>query len=173
MRRVRFSLFVFMLLALTFAGVIGFSNLENMGVADSFHATVANLTFSGNPEGFSNQGKLLATALTLASVTVIVWAFVNFHSTDVSQQPGDYFKFIPQDEGLLMKEIKIAGKSHLAGLKKIDILQKTGTVVFGLKTANTFRLSVPFEKRIPGNSRILVLGNSLQLKEVEKEARSS
>ena len=162
-----------MLLTLTLAGVMGFSNIENMGVVDAFHATVSSLTFSGNVEGFSDHGRLLSTALTLASAGVIVWAFVNFHSSDISQNPGDYFKFIPQEEGLLMKEIKIAGKSHLAGLKKIDILQKTGTVVFGIKSSNTFRLSIPFEKKIPGNSRILVLGSSSQLKEVEKEARSS
>ena len=173
MKRVRFSLFIFMLLVLVSGGVTGFSNFEDKGFADAFHATVASLTFSVNPEGFSSQGKLLATSLTLASVGVLLWAFANFHSSDLSQNPGDYFKLIPQEDGLYIKEIKIAAKSHLAGLKKIDILQKTGTVVFGIKNSGGFRLSVPFEKKITGNSRILVLGNVSQLKEVEKEAKSS
>ena len=172
MRRVRFSIFVFMLLVFLFGGIVGFSNFENMGRIEAFHTTIATLTFSGDSSGFSNQGKLFSSILRIASVGVIVWSFVNFHLSDISGDPGRYFRFIPQDEGLVMREMKINAKSRLAGLKKIEILQKTGTVIFGLKSTNSFRLSVPFEKKIAANSRVLVMGTNLQLKDFEKKAKS-
>ena len=173
MKHVKYSLFVFMIIVLFAAGIIGFSNFESLNTADAFHTTVSALTFSGNSSGFSEQGKLLNSALTLASVAVIVWAFVNFHfrGDDVSHHVTEYFKFIPKDEGLMLKEIKIAKKSHLVGLKKIDILQKTGTVVMAVKKGNAFQLNVPFDLKLAANSKVLVLGTASQFKEVEREAK--
>jgi len=172
MRQVKYSLFVFMLLALVIAGIIGYGNTENLKSVESFHTTIGSLTFSGDSSGFSEQGKLLSTALTLASVAVIVWAFVNFHHTGTaSDQATDFFKFIPQDEGLVLKEIKIAKKSHLAGLTKIKILQKTGTVVFAVKKGNSYGLNIAFNKKLTAGSKALFLGTSSQLKEVEREAK--
>jgi len=174
MRHVKYSLFVFMILVLFIAGMIGFNNLENLSGADSFHTTVAALTFSSHSSGFSEQGKLLNSALAIASVAVIVWAFVNFHfkGDDVSHHAQEYFKFIPKDEGLVLKEIKLAKKSHLAGMKKIEVLQKTGTVIMGIKNKNVFQLNVPFNKKLSANSKLLVMGTPSQIKEVEREAKS-
>ena len=173
MRHVKYSLFIFMIIVLFAAGILGFRNSEYESTVDAFHTTVAALTFSSDNSGFSDRGKLLNSALALASVAVIIWAFVNFHfrGDDVQNHTAEYFKFIPKGEGLVLKEIKISRKSHLAGMKKIELLQKTGTVVMGIKKGNAFQLNIPFNKRLAANSRILVLGAPSQLKEVEREAK--
>jgi len=173
MRHVKYSLFVFMIIVLFAAGIIGFKNFENLSCVNAFHTTVSTLTFSGDSSGFSDQGKLLNSALALASVAVIVWAFINFHfrGDDASHHATEYFKFIPKDEGLMLKEIKIAKKSHLAGLKKIEVLQKTGTVIMAVKKGNAFQLNVPFDTKLAANSKVLVLGSASQFKEVEREAK--
>ncbi|MBS3133147.1 hypothetical protein J4470_03395 [Candidatus Woesearchaeota archaeon] len=173
MRHVKYSLFVFMIIALFASGIIGFSNFESMTTKDAFHSTVAALTFSSNSSGFSEQGKLLNSALALASVAVIVWAFANFHfrGDDVSHHATEYFKFLPKDEGLVLKEIKIAAKSRLSGMKKLEVLQKTGTVVMAVKKGNAFQLNVPFDAKLAANSKVLVMGTLPQIKEVEKEAK--
>jgi len=173
MRHLRYSLFVFMLIVLFFAGQVGFQTIENIKGTDAFHLTVSALTFSSNSEGFSDRGKLLNSALSIASAAVIVWAFVNFHfrGDDAQHHAEQYFKFIPKDEGLVLKEIKIAKNSHLAGVKKIHVLQKTGTVVMAIKKGNSFRLNIPFTQSLTANSKVLVLGSATQLKEVEREAK--
>ncbi len=164
---------VFMLIALFSGGIIGFKSLESASTTDAFHFTVSALTFSSNSAGFSAQGKLLNSALALASVAVIAWTFINFHhqSQAESGKAEEYFKLMPQDEGLVLKEIKVEAKSHLAGLKKVQILQKTGTVVLGLKKGGSFELGVPMTREIAAGSSMLVLGSESQLKEVEKEAK--
>ena len=173
MRHVKYSLFVFMVIVLFAAGIIGFRNFESFSGADAFHTTVAALTFSGSSSGFSEQGKLLHSVLALASVAVIVWAFVNFHfrGDDDTHHVAEYFKVIPKDENLILKEIKIAKKSHLAGMKKMDVLQKIGVVVMAIKQGSVFQLNIPFQKKLTANSKILVLGSPSQLKEVEREAK--
>ncbi|MBI2663780.1 hypothetical protein HYX10_00370 [Candidatus Woesearchaeota archaeon] len=173
MRHVRHSLFAFMVLVLLIAGVIGFNSSENITGMDAFHATVAALTFSSDSTGYTDQGRLLNSALALASAAVIVWAFVNFHvrSADADSQASEYFKFIPKGEGLIMKEILIAKKSHMAGKKKLEVLQKTGTVVMGVKKADSFQLNVPFTQAVTANSRILAMGTASQIKELEREAK--
>ena len=162
-----------MIIALFASGIIGFSNFESMTTKNAFHSTVAALTFSSNSSGFSEQGKLLNSALALASVAVIVWAFANFHfrGDDVSHHATEYFKFLPKDEGLVLKEIKIAAKSRLSGMKKLEVLQKTGTVVMAVKKGNAFQLNVPFDAKLAANSKVLVMGTLPQIKEVEKEAK--
>lgn len=161
-----------MILALFAAGIIGFGNFESLKFTDAFHTTVAALTFSSSSLGFSEQGKLLNSALTIASVAVIVWAFVNFQSAghDV-QHAEDFFKFMPQEEGLALKEVKVAKKSHLAGLRKIEVLQRTGTVVMGIKKGGVFELNVPMNRKLAAGTKALFLGAPSQLKEVEKEAK--
>ncbi len=164
---------VFMLIVLFAGGIIGFNSLENLSKADAFHMTVSALTFSSNSSGFSAQGKLLNSALALASVAVIAWALINFNhhaSTELTTAEG-YFKLIPQDEGLVLKEIKVEAKSHLSGLRKVQILQKTGTVVLGVKKGAVFGLDVPMNREVAAGSTILIMGSELQLKEVEKEAK--
>lgn len=164
---------VFMLIALFAAGIMGFSSIENVPKADAFHLTVSALTFSSSNSGFSAQGKLLNSALALASVAVIAWALINFHHNNQadSSKAEEYFKLMPQDEGLVLKEIKIEAKSHLAGLKKVQILQKTGTVVLGVKKGSIFELDVPMSREIAAGSTVLFLGAESQLSEVEKEAK--
>ncbi len=82
----RYSLFIFMILILFAAGTVGFRSLESMSTPDAFHSTVSALTFSSSPQGLSPEGKLLNSALILASVAVIVWAFVNFHHHESGQE---------------------------------------------------------------------------------------
>lgn len=164
---------VFMLIVLFVGGIIGFGSLEGASKADAFHLTVSALTFSSNSSGFSVQGKLFNSALAIASVAVIAWALINFHRNNQadSSKAEEYFKLMPQDEGLALKEIKIEAKSHLAGLRKVQILQKTGTVVLGVKKGSVFELGVPMERVMAAGSTLLILGSELQLKEVEKEAK--
>ncbi len=164
---------VFMLIVLFAGGMIGFRSLESVPAADAFHLTVSALTFSSDSSGFSAQGKLLNSALALASVAVIAWALINFHhqNSAESTKAEEYFKLMPQDEGLVLKEIRIEAKSHLAGLRKVQILQKTGTVVLGIKKGGIFELDVPMNREIAAGSTMLALGAESQLKEVEKEAK--
>lgn len=164
---------VFMLIALFAGGIIGFSSLEGASKEDAFHLTVSALTFSSDSSGFSAQGKLLNSALALASVAVIAWALINFHhhASAESTKAEEYFKLMPQDEGLVLKEIKVEAKSHIAGLRKVQILQKTGTVVLGVKKGNVFELGVPMNRALAVGSTMLILGSESQLKEVEKEAK--
>ncbi len=164
---------VFMLIALFAGGIIGFSSLENLPTVDAFHLTVSALTFSSDSSGFSAQGKLLNSALALASAAVIAWTLVNFHHNNQadSSKAEEYFKLMPQDEGLVVKEIRVEAKSHLAGLRKVQILQKTGTVVLGIKKGSVFELDVPMSRQITEGSTLLILGAESQLREVEKEAK--
>ncbi len=154
--------------------MMGFNSFENMSGPDAFYTTVSALTFSGDNSGFSEQGKLLNSLLAIASVAVIVWAFANFHykSDDVDNHAQEYFKFIPKGEGLVLKEIKLAKKSHLAGMKKIEVLKKTGTVVMAIKSKNVFQLNIPFNKKLTAGSKALFMGTPSQLKEVEREAKN-
>src|SRR3989338_8480112 len=173
MATVRYSLFAFMIIVLFGAGILGFRNFESIATADAFHATVSSLTFSSDSSGFSAQGKLLNSALALASVAVIAWSLINFHhhSSTESTKAEEYFKLMPQDERLVLRELKIEAKSHLAGLRKVQILQKTGTVVLGVKKGNVFELGVPMNRELAVGSTMLVLGSESQLREVEKEAK--
>lgn len=173
MRHPILSMLVFMLIALFAGGIIGFSSLENLSTVDAFHTTVSALTFSSDSSGFSAQGKLLNSALALASVAVIAWVLINFYHQNQTEstKAEEYFKLMPQDEGLVLKEIKIEAKSHLAGLRKVQVLQKTGTVVLGVKKGGIFEIGVPMERVMAAGSSILILGSELQLKEVEKEAK--
>ncbi len=164
---------VFMLIVLFAGGIIGFSSLESASTVDAFHLTVSAITFSSDSSGFSAQGKLLNSALALASVAVLAWAFINFHhqSSKESTKAEEYFKLMPQDEGLVLKDVKIEAKSHLAGLRKVQLLQKTGTVVLGVKKGNVFELGIPMNRVLAAGSTILILGSESQLREVEKEAK--
>ena len=173
MRHPILSMLVFMLIALFAGGIIGFRNIESVSDVDAFHLTVSALTFSSSSSGFSAQGKMLNSALALASAAVIAWAFINFHHHNQadSSKAEEYFKLMPQDEGLALKEIKIEARSHLAVLRKVQILQKTGTVVLGVKKGSLFELGVPMETVMATGSSMLILGSESQLKEVEKEAK--
>lgn len=166
----RYLLLVFMIIAIVVAGVFGFSRFEGFSVADSFHVTIAALTFSGGSSSFSSQGRLLDTSLAVASVAVIVWAFVNFHrhSSPIPQDVDDYFRFMPPDEGLVLKVVKASSGNGLAGRTKLAILKGTGSVVFGVAKNGFFELDVPMTKRIPKNSGVLLLGNVVQLKKLGK-----
>ena len=173
MATVRYSLFAFMIIVLFGAGILGFRNFESIATADAFHATVSALTFSSDSSGYSQQGKLLNSALALASVAVIVWAFVNFHrhSGQPEQSAADYFKLMPQDEGLVLQEVSAARKSAFAGKTKLAVLQQTGVLVMGVKSGKAFQLNIPFERRIGANSKMLVLGTESQIRNAEKARR--
>jgi hypothetical protein len=164
----RTSLFIFMIVVLLAAGITGFRAFESMPMADSVYSTVSAVTFSSSTAGFSAEGKLLNTALALASVAVIIWAFVNFHQHTRGNEtsPTEYFRLMPQDEGLVLREIKAS--KGIAGKTKLAMLQQTGVLVMAVKKGKSFQLNVPFERKITSGSAILVLGTELQISEVEK-----
>ena len=166
----RYLLLVFMIVSLVVAGVLGFSRFEGFSVADSFHSTISALTFSGDSSSFSAQGRLFGTALAISSVAVIVWAFVNFHrhASAVPHGVDDYFRFMPPDEGLVIKAVKASSGNGLAGRTKLAILKGTGAVVFGVAKNGVFELDVPMTRRVPKNSGVLLLGNAVQLKKLGK-----
>src|SRR3972149_1084152 len=101
------SMLVFMAIALLAGGIIGYQSTESLSLIDAFHTTISTLTFSENSASFSAQGKLLHSALSIATVAVIIWAFINFHSQNNinTEKTEEYFKLIPQDERLMLREI--------------------------------------------------------------------
>jgi hypothetical protein len=169
------SLLIFMVAVLFGAGLIGFQSFEGLGVHESFYTTVSVLTFTG-ADGLSGQGRLLASFLSLGAVAVLVWAFVNLHhkpthKVDVSEEIEDFFKFMPPNQKLAIKDVQVARKSRIAGKRKSDILRLTGSVVFAVKKGAVYDVNVPFSQRIKGGSKVLVMGNQKQIKDFEKEGK--
>jgi len=173
MTHIPYSQMLITILILFIAGTLGFSQLEGVAGTDAFHMTVSAVTLSGNA-GLSDDGKFLQSALALAAVGVIVWGFVHFHHAILQWQipeAAKLFKFIPEGEDLVMKEITVAPGSHLVGMRKIDVLKQTGTIIFGIKKKDSYALTIPFSKKLSADMTFLALGNISQLKDVAREAK--
>ena len=170
MGHVNFSLFIFVILALTISGTIGYSTIEKMSAIDAFHTTIASVTFSNDASSFSSQGKLLNTALALASTGLILWAFVNFH-TPANMPEKKEFSIIPPGEGIVLREILIGKKSRFAGKKKIDFLQETGTMILAIKQKQNYAPNVQFDKKLMPGMKALVMGTEKQVLSAEKAAK--
>ena len=165
---------VFMIAVLFFGGMAGFSNYEGFGAADSFHAVVGALTFSGSSD-YSDRGRMLNSVLSLASVAIIAWAFANMRGSSAPEEPeGDMrnsFNIVPHDEGIIVKEVRILAGSSMAGKTKIHVLEKSGSLVMAIKKKREFKLSVPFDKKLSAGTSVLAFGTQSQIKDFEMRAR--
>ena len=176
MQASRIFLITFVVLVLFFGGMTGFRNSENITTAESFHAAVAALTFSSDGSGYSEQGKMLNSILSLASIIMILWLLVNLRGSDAPEFKGsaeDYFRLLPQDEDLILKEVRISAKSETSGKSKFQILERSGSMVMAVKKTRAFQLNVPFEKKLPAGTTVLAFGTESQLREFEKLARKN
>ncbi len=172
MHHYKYSLFIVVIIVLLMVGSVGFSLSESISPTDGFHNAIQAITFSSNTHEYSSEGRLLNSALALASVVLIIWGFVNFHynrsdqRTDTAQ---DYFKLAPSDEGLVLKEITLAKGSKFANKTKMDILRERGVVVFGVKQKSNYTLNVPLDKKLTGGTIIIALGTPTQLGSFQRE----
>ena len=173
----RIFLIIFVILILFFGGITGFRNSEDLTTADSFHAAVAALTFSSDGSGYSERGKMLNSILSLASIIVMIWLFVNLRGgSDAPEFKGnveDRFRLLPQDEDLILKEVRMSAKSEMSGKSKFQILEMSGSMVMAVKKGGAFQLNVPFEKKFPTGTTVLAFGTESQLREFEKLARKN
>jgi membrane protein insertase Oxa1/YidC/SpoIIIJ len=192
----RFIFVLLLLLVVVSIGTFGYQKIEGFSFIDSLYMTIITITTVGFREvgPLSAQGKLFTIALIMVGVGIVVFAIglfsdwiiqhvirIQHHITrkeltaeellEEGTESEELFNVFGQKE-LILAVVKPSKKSKLAGTKKIDALRRFGVVVLAVEKNNSrFDVNVPFQKRLKGGSRLLVMGTEAQIRELEKLAK--
>lgn len=168
------------LVAVIVLGTAGYTLLEKMPFQDALLSTVSVMATVGAPPSLTAAGKLFTAALIVASVGVLVAAFVKFFSPPLKEEEETltgFFSTTPQTgtglqrENLIMKELKVGSGSPLAGLQKRQVLEKYGVVVVGAKRKSGFDINVPMTAKVKSGSTVLLLGTPATILGVERRRK--
>ena len=162
------------LVAVLVLGIFGYALIEKMPFADAALSAVSVMTTTGAPQNLSASGKLFTAALIIASIGVIVAALVKFFSPPARGEDDmltNFFGASPEDQGLIMKEVKVRSGSSLAGLQKSQIIQRHGVIVVGVKHKGGFDINAPLSMRVKAGSTVLILGTPAAIMSVERKKK--
>ncbi len=162
------------LVAVLVLGTFGYVLIEKMPFADAALSAVSVMTTTGIPQNLSSSGKLFTAALIIASIGIIVAAVVKFLSPQAAAEEemlSGFFGTTPQDQGLIMKEVKVSSGSSLAGLQKSQIIQKHGVIVVGVKRKGGFDINAPLSMRVKAGSTVLLLGTPATILGIERRRK--
>lgn len=163
------------LVAVLILGTVGYVLIEKMPFADAALSAVSVMTTTGLPQNLSASGKLFTAALIIASISIIVAALIKFFSPTVRGEDDtltNFFGASPEDQGLIMKEVKVRSGSSLAGLQKSQIIQRHGVVVVGVKHKGGFDINAPLSMRVKAGSTVLILGTPATAMAVERKKKA-
>lgn len=154
-------------LAVLVLGTVGYAVIGNMSLVDAVFSTVSVVATVNTPEGLSDSGKLFTAALLIVSIGVWITAVVRFLNPPVEGEDVLTGFFAPEQEGFIMKEIRIG--SSLAGMRKAQILQQHGVIVVGVKKKSGFDIDAPATMRVKKGSSVLVMGAPAAIIGLEKK----
>ncbi len=162
------------LVAVLVLGVFGYVLIEKMPFADAALSAVSVMTTTGTPQNLSASGKLFTAALIIASIGVIAAALVKFFRPQAIAEDDaltNFFGTSPDDQGLIMKEVKVRSGSPLAGLQKSQIIQRHGVIVVGVKHKGGFDINAPLSMRVKAGSTVLILGTPATILGIERKRK--
>ena len=161
------------LLIVLLLGTVGYALVERMKLPDALLSAVSVMSLADIPSGMSPIGKLFTTALIIGSISIIVAGIYTLINPPAQEDEmlTNFFGSSKEQENLMMKEVKVDKRSQLAGKQKVQILEKYGLVVVGIKHKGGFDVDVPLRTRIKSGSSILVLGTPAALLNAEKKSK--
>ena len=159
------------LLIVLLLGTFGFITIEKMKLPDALLSAVSVMSLADIPAGMSPMGKLFTTALIIGSISIIVAGIYAMLNPPAQQDEmlTNFFGTSPEQENLMMKEVKVDKRSPLAGRQKAQILESHGLVVVGIKSKGGFDVNVPLKTRIKSGSSALLLGTPAAIIRLEKK----
>ena len=162
------------LVAVLVLGTFGYVLIEKMPFADAALSAVSVMTTTGAPQNLSASGKLFTAALIIASIGIIVSALLKFFGPQARNEDEmltGFFGTSPQDQSLIMKEVKVNSGSSLAGIRKSQIIQNYGVIVVGVKRKGGFDINAPLSMRVKAGSTVLLLGTPAMIMGVERKKK--